>query len=203
MKYLWWHRLGRSGAYMCFIISLIWLLWLMGNPWGENWSLLTDSKEYTLPELTSFSSSPFNPTSSTEPQVVMRLLLKQPCGSGIWSHSSHCRTLKWSVRLAQHQMSALCIQVSNLIVLLVLFKKPFERIEWYMSFDGIASIDNLFSTDDLHLIYSPPHVSSVPVTVTASPAVRSQTVPLHHVLIQSIRKINAALSARMVSFFRI
>lgn len=147
MKHLWWHRLGRSGAYMCFIISLIWLLWLMGNPWGENWSLLTDSKEYTLPELTSFSSSPFNPTSTTEPQVVMRLLLKQPCGSGIWSHSSHCRTLKWSVGLAQHQMSALCIQASNLIVLPVLFKVPFERIEWYMSIDGIASIDDLFALD--------------------------------------------------------
>lgn len=62
---------------MCFIISLIWLLWLMGDPRGENGSFLKDSEEYTLPELTSFSSSPFNPTSSTEPQVVMLLPLKQ------------------------------------------------------------------------------------------------------------------------------
>lgn len=69
-----------------------------------------------------------------------------------------------------------------------------------MCFGGIASYDNLFSTDELYLIYSRQHVSSAPVTPTASPAVRSQTVPLHHVLTQSIRKGNAALSARMVSF---
>lgn len=67
-----------------------------------------------------------------------------------------------------------------------------------MCFGGIASY--LFSTEDLHLIYSRQRVSSAPVTATASPAVRSQTVPLHHVLTQSIRKRNVALSAKMVSF---
>lgn len=120
MKFLWWRMPGRSKAYMCFIISLIWLLWLMGNPWGENWSLLTDSEEYTLPELTSRSSSPFNPSSSTEPHVVMQLLLKHQCVRGIWSHSWHCS----SVRLAKHHMSDLCIQA-----LLDLFKKLF--LIWY------------------------------------------------------------------------
>lgn len=44
---------------------------------------LTDSEEYTLLELTSFSSSPFNPTSSAEPQVVMLLPLKQRGGGGM------------------------------------------------------------------------------------------------------------------------
>lgn len=70
----------------------------------------------------------------------------------------------------------------------------------HVFFGGIASYDNLFSADDLHLIYSRQRVSSAPVTAMASPAVRSQTVPLHHVLTQSIRQGNAALSARMVSF---
>lgn len=71
-----------------------------------------------------------------------------------------------------------------------------------MSFNGIASIDKLFSTDDLHLIYSPQHAIIVPVTATVSPTVRQQTVSLHHVLIQSIRKGYAALSAWMVRLFQ-